>query len=187
MTFSFNPPATTISFRLSFQIGQTIPPSPTSPAPAAQLNRTGGVDSQGNLNRACNLGAATCSPRSFDPRSCTCYDPDPPSPGCWEQQFPCQYWEEWSVSECRYVGYPPEVYPPGSPVLIDVLGNGFNLTNNDDGVRFDLDNDGVKEKWSWTVYDSDDAWLALDRNGDGTIDNGLRMSLSATTYLATAC
>lgn len=123
----------------------------------------------------CNLSAATCSPRSFDPQSCLCYDPNPPSPGCWEQQTPCQWWEEWSVSECRCVGYPPGGYPPGSPILIDVSGNGFNLTNNENGIRFDLDNNGVKEKLSWTAYGSEDAWLALDRNGNGTIDNGAEL------------
>jgi hypothetical protein len=100
--------------------------------------------------------------------------PDPFA-GCWEQQFLCNWWEEWSVSECRCVGYPPGGYPPGSPVLIDVLGNGFDLTNNADGIRFDLDTNGVKEKLAWTAYNSDDAWLALDRNDNGTIDDGTEL------------
>ena len=48
----------------------------------------------------------------------------------------------------------------------------FLLTSPSLGVLFDLDADGVAEKTAWTAPGAKLAFLAQDRHGNGTIDDG---------------
>jgi hypothetical protein len=59
-----------------------------------------------------------------------------------------------------------------SPILIDVADNGFQLSTANTGVYFDIKANGLPLRVGWTTPNSDDAWLALDLDGNGTIENG---------------
>ncbi len=61
-----------------------------------------------------------------------------------------------------------------SPIILDLDDDGIELSSQKDGVNFDLDGDGKIDKTSWTAggKDFDDAFLVLDRDGNGKIDSG---------------
>lgn len=67
-----------------------------------------------------------------------------------------------------------------SPIIIDVDGSGFHLTDYAGGVKFDILNTGTPVQISWTAPGSTNAFLALDRNGDGKIANGAELFGSLT-------
>lgn len=102
--------------------------------------------------------------------------------------YPCPYQEWGPVDYCAYpgTGCPPFYHDEFgcccydySPVLVDVLGNGFSLTDADGGVRFDFFGRGRPIQIAWTAPGSDDAWLVLDRNGNGRIGDATEMFSSA--------
>jgi hypothetical protein len=90
---------------------------------------------------------------------------------------PCELGEEY-LQWCRDMHYSideEQCFCGPTPILIDIAGNGFELTDGAGGVRFDMNNDGISDSLAWTVVGSDDAWLALDRNGNGTVDSGAEL------------
>ena len=105
-----------------------------------------------------------CTSGTCQESGCTCgCGPIPPKP-----QQPCscsgQTWV-WNSSTCSWV------CSGGSPILIDVDGSGFHLTDYNHGTMFDFSGTGYPVQLSWIATDSTNAWLALDRNGNGAIDS----------------
>ena len=77
-----------------------------------------------------------------------------------------------TINGCPYnvIGY----YRQGSPLVLDLLDDGFKFTSVDDGVMFDIDADGKIDKVAWTTRQTkfDNAFLVLDKNNNGQVDNG---------------
>jgi len=72
-----------------------------------------------------------------------------------------------------YPGSPATILLP--PIVLDLDGDGIELTSPQVApVEFDMDADGDPELTGWVG--ADDAFLALDRNGDGAITNGSEIS-----------
>jgi hypothetical protein len=67
-----------------------------------------------------------------------------------------------------------------TPIIIDVAGDGFDLTSRSGVVVFDFDANGHAGWIPWTATGSDDAWLVLDRNANGIIDDGTEFFGSLT-------
>jgi len=95
---------------------------------------------------------------------------------------------QWFINKCYDVG---EEYSsencncnPITPILIDVNGDGFSLTDVSGGVSFDLKATGTPSQFAWTSPASDDAFLTLDRNGNGTIDDGKELFGDVTSQPA---
>lgn len=78
-------------------------------------------------------------------------------------------------------GEEPPMCVPGSdgtcetntPIILPLpQANRYSLTSSAGGVRFDLNADGVPEQTGWTAAESRLAFLAIDRNENGIIDDG---------------
>jgi hypothetical protein len=62
-----------------------------------------------------------------------------------------------------------------SPIVIDLGNNGLNLGQAGVGVYFDVNADGVRDHVQWVRSGGDEAFLAIDRSGNGLIDDGAEL------------
>ena len=58
---------------------------------------------------------------------------------------------------------------------IDTTGEAFKLTSAAAGVMFDISGTGHPVQIAWTAPGSYNAFLSLDRNGDGIISDGTEL------------
>ena len=65
------------------------------------------------------------------------------------------------------------------PLILDLDNDGFNIIDKSEGAYFDKDNNGYRERIDWTRKD---AFLTLDRNNNGRIDNGTEL-FGDTTFI----
>ena len=72
----------------------------------------------------------------------------------------------WSCNLCKCIR--------NSPILIDINSDGFTLTDVAHGVSFNFDGGGPV-RMAWTAAAVDDAFLVLDRDHNGSIDNGTEL------------
>jgi hypothetical protein len=106
-------------------------------------------DAYYDLSNTCSGGGGGCDPDPDEVRAC-------------EHQSDNYYWDYGSCS-CQL---------GASPIIIDLDGDGLTLTSARNGVLFDLLANGEAVDVAWTAAGSQEAFLALDRDGDGLISSG---------------
>jgi hypothetical protein len=62
-----------------------------------------------------------------------------------------------------------------SPIVIDTARDGVDLGKPGVGVRFDVDADGARDHVQWVRPGGDEGFLAMDRSGNGLVDDGAEL------------
>ncbi len=77
---------------------------------------------------------------------------------------------EFSFSLSIEAEFSEEMVLQADPLVFDLTGDGFNLTSHTDGAQFDLLGTGAPVRTAFVT--GGDAFLAIELNGDGVVNNG---------------
>lgn len=136
-----------------------------------------GCNDDGSLLIQCR--DSSTNPPSYGSSHCAVERGQCPLPSCQLDGTWCNYPSEC----CSYIcGDSSRTCGQPTPIMINLKNDSSNyhLTDAAGGVTFDIDADGTTEHISWTEGDSEIAILAMDRNGNHTIDDGSELFGNAT-------
>lgn len=71
-------------------------------------------------------------------------------------------------------------HPCASPLILDLDGDGLSLLSSRSGVSFDINADGHPNRIGWPHEDDKSAFLWLDLDRDGQVDDGSELFGTAT-------
>jgi hypothetical protein len=84
-----------------------------------------------------------------------------------------------SMTSLQTAAYAASNHQGQTPIALDLDSNGVHTLSAIAGAVYDVNADGRSESVGW--LSTADAWLALDRNGNGLIDDGSELFGSGTT------
>ena len=131
-------------------------------------------------NTCCNATGGSCSTNSDCCNgNCTNGSCTSGGPQCQPDGGQCTQDSDCCNSDCNAGTCQPCINScdarPINPIIVDLDGSGYRLTNAASGVSFDATGSGTRIQMSWTAANWNGGFLALDRNGNGRIDNGTEL------------
>ena len=100
---------------------------------------------------------------------------EPPPPALWENAYPPGRPAPEPIATRSERGLQFAYASPSTNCVALIStdpDSSYALTSAEDGVLFDIDADGDRDRVAWTEPSADVAFLALDRDGDGRITSG---------------